>query len=67
MKAGEIMSVKKAARDCCSNHTPITVHVIDRRTTPIIDEFDRYTTYGAAILGVSFGLMLLIGAWFGWL
>lgn len=57
----------KAARDCCSNHTPITVHVIDRRTTPIIDEFDHATKLGGLLIAVSFGVMMLVGAWFGWI
>lgn len=56
----------KAAHSSTTYHAPI-VHVIDRRTTPIIDEFDRYATYGAAILGVAFGVMMLVGAWFGWI
>ena len=61
------MPKTKAARDCCSNHTPVIVHRYDKRTFPIIPDYDRTASIGAVILGVAFGVMFVIGAWFGWI
>lgn len=55
----------KAARDSGNYHAPI-VHVIDRRTTPIIDDYERGAGIGGVLLAVMFGIMFIIGAWFGW-
>lgn len=56
----------KAAHSSTTYHAPI-VHVIDRRTTPIIDEFDHATKLGGLLIAISFGVMMLVGAWFGWI
>ena len=61
------MAVKKAARNSCNYSTPIQLSTISRRTTPIIDEFDHATKLGGLLIAISFGVMMLIGAWFGWL
>lgn len=57
----------KAAHSSTTYHAPVQLSTISRRTTPIIDDFDRYATFGAVILGVAFGVMMLVGAWFGWI
>ncbi len=60
-----MQQAKKAAHSSTTYHAPI-VHVIDRRTTPIIDDYERGAGIGGVLLAVMFGIMFIIGAWFGW-
>lgn len=61
------MQAKKAARNSGNYSTPIQLSTISRRTTPIIDEFDHATKLGGLLIAISFGVMMLVGAWFGWI
>lgn len=57
------MREEKTARNSGNYSTPKTSTSGDVK---IITEFDRATLVGGLIVAISFGLMMVIGAWFGW-
>lgn len=53
----------KAARHSCNY---ARAKYGSRRTRSIVADYEQATLVAGLLIAVSFGLMLLIGAWFGW-
>ena len=57
------MKRQKAARNSCNYSTPKNVHYQDENR---IAEYDRATLIAGVIIMLSFGVMMLVGAWQAW-
>lgn len=59
------MSAERATRRCWNNNR-VKVSTQSSDTDIVQQDWERGTLVAGLLVAVSFGLMFVIGAWFGW-